>query len=1049
MPDTPLRVRLLGGLEIEGFALADLGSRKARLLLKRLAIARGQVVSTDALIDALWPDGTGPAKPADQVAVLVSRLRALLGAAALVRRDAGYALVPAWLDLDQLEELVEEADRRLADGAATAALGAANAALTLARGPLLPDEADEEWLKAERGLADRLRHRALILVAQAALAAGRAADATEAGRRALDADPYDEQALQVLMKAAAASGRPAVGLRAYAETADRLRDELGVDPSPASQAQHLALLQSEADDHAPATSALDVVRLPGRDRILAELVTALDAARQGRGSVWLIEGEGGIGKTSVLNTLLDTAGQVDVLRATADPTGVLPLGPVLDAIDGHLAALPRDDRAAALGAEADLLSPLLLPGASSGSPAYRDLLAGYEPGTPAASAALHVAVLAVLSRLAAQRPLVLAIDDVHQADPSTISWLGLLAQRCTHLPILAVVARRPGDSSGIHGARRVNLEPLDRGAAALIVGADRVDELLARSGGNPLFLVELARSTDDKLPESIRHAVVGRLADTGEAAATLRCAAELGAQVDLDLLASVLGEPARSLLDHLEEGQRRDLLVDGPSGFVFRHDLLRDALAADTPSARRAWLHREAATVLADRPRSDPLRVAHHARLGGDLPLAARALRDAAEIAGARFDHDEALRLANESLVLEESEPARLVQARSLMFLRRYDEARVAAAQARTSRPSGDALLVEAAAAYYGRDLEAVRALADAAAATVGEPDALAYCQYLAAKVDHTIGNLAAVESRLTESISRSAAAGGTPFLRLWRGFARLQRGDLDGAEADLSDSDRARAAPIPYAPLYVAQFGAQLAGLQGRPLQTLALADELRTAVAAQHAVRFGGRAEVYRGWALSMLCAPDAADALEEAREVARTTDNKEPLGQGTLDLACLHLDNGRLEAAERLLAEADEVTASGWQVSNAWRIELRGRYLEGRLALAAGDPTEAMDIAEDVRARSIPEAVTRFIVLADLLSAEAAATAGAGVDEERLAALITDAERVARPEAWRTTGRLSRLLGGGAWRRRFEAQVDELVAHSGDHAERIRASAAALVD
>ena len=86
-----LRVRTLGPFEIDGFSEPAIGSRKARTLLKVLALARGAPVSIEVLIDALWPHAA-PARPADQVAVLVSRLRTVLGGDRLRHADAGYAL---------------------------------------------------------------------------------------------------------------------------------------------------------------------------------------------------------------------------------------------------------------------------------------------------------------------------------------------------------------------------------------------------------------------------------------------------------------------------------------------------------------------------------------------------------------------------------------------------------------------------------------------------------------------------------------------------------------------------------------------------------------------------------------------------------------------------------------------------------------------------------------------------------------------------------------------------------------------------------------------
>src|SRR5690242_459260 len=88
-----LRVRLLGGLAVEGVPVLSLGSRKARAVLRRLAVAAGGYVSVDDLVLAAWPDDP-PLRAPEQLAVLVSRLRGVVGAERLERHPAGYALHP-------------------------------------------------------------------------------------------------------------------------------------------------------------------------------------------------------------------------------------------------------------------------------------------------------------------------------------------------------------------------------------------------------------------------------------------------------------------------------------------------------------------------------------------------------------------------------------------------------------------------------------------------------------------------------------------------------------------------------------------------------------------------------------------------------------------------------------------------------------------------------------------------------------------------------------------------------------------------------------------
>src|SRR5207244_4338066 len=103
-----LRVRVLGAFTVEGVALRAFGTRRARTLLKVLALGRGRPVSVDRLVECLWPDGR-PARPSVQVSVLVSRLRSVLGPDRLPHTPAGYALVADWIDAQALDELAEVA----------------------------------------------------------------------------------------------------------------------------------------------------------------------------------------------------------------------------------------------------------------------------------------------------------------------------------------------------------------------------------------------------------------------------------------------------------------------------------------------------------------------------------------------------------------------------------------------------------------------------------------------------------------------------------------------------------------------------------------------------------------------------------------------------------------------------------------------------------------------------------------------------------------------------------------------------------------------------
>jgi DNA-binding SARP family transcriptional activator len=301
-----LRVRLVGAFAVvrDGTELggAAVGSRKARALLKLLAVERTHVVSVERIIDALWPDGP-PARPAENVASLVSRLRQSCGAAAIAGGREGYRLgaAPAVsVDLDDADQLVEEAQRRVDAGEPALALAAAGRALDLlSAGPVLADEPYADWAAPGRQEAATLLRRGRHLVARAALATGEAGPAQAAAEAAIAADPYDEVAHRDLMAALHAAGETGRALVAYATLSDLLADELGADPAAETRALHVAILRDErTGPPAPPAGGTAPEVLTGRTAELEVLRRAWSAAAAGDAGLLLVVGEAGIGKTA-------------------------------------------------------------------------------------------------------------------------------------------------------------------------------------------------------------------------------------------------------------------------------------------------------------------------------------------------------------------------------------------------------------------------------------------------------------------------------------------------------------------------------------------------------------------------------------------------------------------------------------------------------------------------------------------------------------------------------------------------------------------------------
>jgi DNA-binding SARP family transcriptional activator len=790
-----LRVRLLGGFEVEGLEPARVGSRKARTLLKVLALARGAPVPADRLADAVWPDGP-PARAADQLGVLVSRLRGVLGADRLPRRDAGYALQADWIDIAELDTRAEEAAARFRAGSNAAALAAAAAALELARGPLLPDE-DAPWADAERATVDRALARVRLVAAEAALGAGDPAGAAAAAEVALDHDPYDEVALRLLMRAHAGAGRPASALAAYARVRERLAEDLGASLTPETEAVHRSVLLGEPPT-GPAGRPVEPGHRPpqvaagrpfvGRSEELAVLDALLAQAAAGGVASALVEGEAGIGKTAFAARFAARAAAagVVVLSGRADELGRdLPLQPLIDGLEAHLRAVGPEAAADVLGPDAALIGPLL------GGPPPATPGATVLPDAGAAQAALFAALLAVIERLGRVAPVVVVVDDLHLAGPSTVEWLRLAGRRGRRLLVLAT--RRPEPGPSLPEAVPVPLGLLDAHEAAELVGPELAAELHARSGGHPLFLVELAASGTEELPASITEAVMARAAALGPGAATIIAAAVLGPGVDLDVLAEVLSRPAASLLDDLEAAARTRLLGEQGAAFAFPHALVREALAAGATASRRAWLHREAARVLSARPHPDPLAVAWHARLGGDTDRAAAALVAGAALAEARYDLAEAERLLTEALGLTETAGARLARARVRLGRLDYARADEDGLRALELGAGPEAVELTGWVAYYRRDWEAALRYADEAIRRTADPALRSSCLALAGRIRHSTGRLVLAEEHLSEALATAPAAV-RGVAQVWMGGLRAHQGRiseaLDLAERALLDPE-------------------------------------------------------------------------------------------------------------------------------------------------------------------------------------------------------------------------------------------------------------------
>jgi len=529
-----------------------------------------------------------------------------------------------------------------------------------------------------------------------------------------------------------------------------------------------------------------VPRLCGRAVESSVLGEALDRVASGSPAVVLIDGEAGIGKTRLAGEALEDArGRgLQVMSGRAEEMErTRPFGLVADVFGCGRSS--RDPRRAAIAG-------LLTGGGGDRGP----ITVTSDPG-------LQFRVVDAFADLVEEftlsGPLVIGVDDLQWADPSSLLTLGALGRRLAYLPIALIgcfrLLPRPEDlerlcsSLEAAGGRRLTLRPLaDDAVADLVaetVAADPGPVLLAEiagAGGNPLFVTEVvgalvqeeaiitiggrAEVAQATLPPTLRLTILRRLSFLHEdSLRALRAASILGSGFSLTDLAAVTGRPAVDLSAALAEAITARVLEDDGAVLRFRHDLIRESIYEDLPVSVRRGLHREAGQRLAQTG-APSLQVAEHLARGatqGDAEAIGWLVRAARDAVGRSPDVAADL-LTRAAGLMDPADPGRdrllAERASSLMLAGRIADAKAAC---RALLDRGHDLLVEGpvriclghALLAHGQGRDALRELDRAA------------------------------ESSALTGAERAYGLG-------WASFARLWLGDLDGAAAA---AERARSA--------------------------------------------------------------------------------------------------------------------------------------------------------------------------------------------------------------------------------------------------------------
>lgn len=617
-----------------GDASMTIGSTKVRALLQRLVTNRDRPISTGAIIRSLW--GPHPPRTADHaVQVHLSKLRSLI-------RDAGgelpvEALPGAYrITSNHLVDVDTYAfEQDLADGRAALVGGDPQLAADLLdrargrwRGTPFPDLADDvvadPEICVERHRLVDLRVDAEEEWAEACLALGRHHELVPELEAAVHEAPLRERRHQQLMVALYAAGRTSEALDVYQRARRHLIEELGIEPGPLLRDTEAAILNHDLAQMPGVIGRIiptsfappdrDRQRFVGRHAERARLSDAAARAAVGRGSIVLVGGPPGIGKTRLVSEVAVATGPLLVATGASPETGAAPpLWPLLEALrtlgPAHLPPVGSglDDevlaplRAAVTGITAPTIA---LPAAQGDDGAFR----------------LRDAVAELLLRISRRTPLLLVLDDLHTADATTMGVLVHLADRIGEAPLAVLVTHR--DTVGDHspafaaslgalvrspGVQTVTLGPLDAGDVAGYLDAvglpahELAVRLHERCDGSPLFLTELIgllldhdgdTAVLDRIPASLSAVLDARLDRLGPARPVIERAAVIGPMFTIDLLARIADAGTDLLLDAVDTAVRFGIVDEiSPDRYRFRHGLLAEAALAGVSASERARLH--------------------------------------------------------------------------------------------------------------------------------------------------------------------------------------------------------------------------------------------------------------------------------------------------------------------------------------------------------------------------------------------------------------------------------------------------------------------------
>jgi DNA-binding SARP family transcriptional activator len=642
-----IQVRLLGDLQVigvDGRAINLPASKKTRALLAYL-VATAQPHRRERLCDLLWD---GPADPRAELRWSLNKLRPVLNDERTIRLRADRE----WVAFEPTRARIDLAivRQQLGSGLAGVSSDTLKTALNLFRGVFL-DGLDllacyqyQEWCVAEREAASRLHLTTLRALISHLVE--RPPDALPYVRALVAADPLDEGAHAQLVRLLRAMGRGREALEHGERAQAMLVRELGSPlageldralSSPAARTREvLPSSDSRPMDHPTAVvSAASGSRLPlvGRASECKALDRSIDRLIDERAQrTWLLAGDMGIGKTRLLEYLVDSARAKGCLILSArgfEAEMLRPFGCWIDALR--------------------IVAPPAVPAAIRKRLALLMRGLGIDPPEASDRPQLFDAVRILLESLAQRQPLVLAFDDLQWLDEGSLALLHYLVreQRDDSRWLIAAAARR-GEIEDNRWAKQLvsslernqhlvslPLQPLGESEIARLLrsfGPD-VDAAAAfkASAGNPLLALEIARAGQKEANLTTLDALLdSELARLPEATRQfLICAAAIGREFRPELVGAAIDMPSPELLSHLARLELHGLLRPSNTGYYdFCHDVVRQTTYRGLSQPRRQLLHRQLARALAIAAADDDTMqgdLAHHAQLGGAHEVAVRA----------------------------------------------------------------------------------------------------------------------------------------------------------------------------------------------------------------------------------------------------------------------------------------------------------------------------------------------------------------------------------------------------------------------------------------